>query len=41
MQFNYCIYITAYSLVNDKKQSTSRESLRLMDKFKIIATVGA
>jgi len=40
MPFNYCIYITDYSLDNDKKQSKRRESLNLIDVFKITATVG-
>ena len=40
MPFNYCIYITDYSLDIDKKQSKRRESLNLIDVFKITATVG-
>ena len=33
-QFNYCIYLTDYSLDNDKKQPMSRKSLRFTIKSK-------
>ena len=33
-QFNCCIYLTDYSLDDDKNQTMSRESLRLMGKSK-------
>ena len=39
-QFNYCIYLTDYSLDDDKNQTMSRESLRLMGKSKTFGAGG-